>query len=228
MQVSNKNTHLSLNHFLGQPCQSIRLILRDGVALGEAFGVGTSDLVVQAPKKAPAGARGLGTPKSLARARQLGARPPNSPLLRGAAEDPWDVSMLADSHLVLPPPHPLAIRHHHHDPPDSRVSHALLTPPPPARLSLSLSLSLLSLPISSLSLPISSFSLSLLCSLGSPSLSSLVCSLSYSLLCSLSHISLGPLLSSDDESNRMLQSYSHSSECLCVCLCVCSRAQAAV
>ena len=60
--------------------------------------------------RAPAGARGLRTPKSMARARKLGAHGSAAVPRHHGEEDPWDVSMVGASELVMPPPHPRAMQ----------------------------------------------------------------------------------------------------------------------
>lgn len=60
--------------------------------------------------RAPAGARGLRTPKSLARAREIGSQGSGgdaAPKFYG--DESWDKSMVGASELVLPPPHPRAL-----------------------------------------------------------------------------------------------------------------------
>jgi hypothetical protein len=59
--------------------------------------------------RAPAGARGLRTPKSLARAREIGSQGAGAGVAKFHGDEPWDKSMVGASELVLPPPHPRAI-----------------------------------------------------------------------------------------------------------------------
>ena len=73
--------------------------------------------------RAPAGARGLRTPKSLARAREIGSQGSDTaPKFYG--DDVWDKSMVGASELVLPPPHPRAIAGAGGDVSDSRPGSA--------------------------------------------------------------------------------------------------------